>query len=651
MPPGDSLRVLYLAQAESDTVPALDTLRRAGFAVACDLARDRAAFTARLVEHYDVVLAELALPGWTGMEALALLRERAADLPFILVTGSLDSEAAVACVRQGASDYVRNDHLDRLPQAVTHALAARRLRAEHHQARRALADSERRFRSLALATSDLIWITDAAGRMRGRLARWQSYTGQTQAQLAGSGWLEVLHPDDRARMRESLERGLADALPFEHELRIRAADGNFHVFAFKAVPVKTAEGALLEWIGSAKDVTAHRELERQFLHAQRLEAVGQLAGGIAHDFNNILTSVLGFSQFLLDQFPADSPYRADVEEIYRAAELAAALTRKLLAFSRRQPVNPQVLDLNEATQDACRMLTRLLGEDVRLELDTSARPAVVKADPGQLEQVVLNLAVNARDAMPQGGRLRIRTFTSRLADGLLHGGGVVPPGEYAVLSVADEGSGMTPDVLGRIFEPFFTTKGGTRGSGLGLSSVYGIVQQAGGHIVVQSTAGRGSTFDLYFPAAEAEPAPATVQRPVGAVRGDEAILLVEDQPAIRLLVQRTLTRAGYSVLPAENGDQARSLAKQAAHLDLIVMDVLLPGERGPRVACDLRVLHPAARLLFISGNLDVADEAGLPDGPQWFLQKPFNPEQLLSTVRAALDAPLHSGIAPGAQPT
>ena len=652
MPPGASLlRVLYLAQAESDAAPALDALRRVGFTVACDLARGRSEFAARLAERYDLVLSGFTLPGWTGMEALTLLRERGDDAPFILVTGSLDTEAAVAYVRQGASDCLLQDQLDRLPQAVTRALSERKLREEQRQARRALTDSERRFRSLALAMSDLIWITDAAGRMRGRLARWQSYTGQSQDQLAGYGWLDALHPEDRAGWRESLERGITGTLPFEHEVRIRAADGSFHVFAFTAVPVKNADGGLLEWIGGGKDVTAHRELERQFLQAQRLEAVGQLAGGIAHDFNNILTSVLGFSQFLVDQLPPDSPYRSDAEEIYRAGELAAALTRKLLAFSGRQPVNPQVVDLNDAIQDACRMLTRLLGEEVRLELETRARPALVKADPGQLEQVVLNLAVNARDAMPQGGRLRIRTSATRLDAGLLHDAGVVPPGAYTVLRVADEGTGMTPEVLSRIFEPFFTTKGGTRGTGLGLSTVYGIVQQAGGHIVVQSAASRGSTFELYFPAAASEPARVTAQRPLGTKSGGEAILLVEDQPAIRELAQRSLTRAGYSLLTAEHGDQARSVARNAPRVDLIVMDVQLPGERGPRVASDLRELHPAARLLFMSGNLGVAEEECLPDGMQWFLQKPFSPEQLLAAVRAALDAPLPSGIAPGGRRT
>ena len=764
MPSADPpLRILYLEADQASADPALETLRRAGLELHCDVVVQRAEFETRLRQSYDLVLAGYGLSGWTGMDALALLRKSGSDLPFILVTGSLDTDAAVACVRQGASDYVLKSHLGRLPQAVTRALTERALRHEHRLARRALAESERRFRSLVLATTDLIWIADKSGQVTGRLARWQQVTGQTQEQLAGMGWLEAVHPDDRGALRNALERGSAAGTPIECEVRIHNSGGDFRRYAFKAVPVKSSEGALLEWIGSANDVTdhataeqalkeselryralieatfdavvitdrgtvveanpgfgelfaaprdallntrledlvepesraefasrlssgqpqrfsffahardgrrleleavtrgairaghtiqltalrdhtAHRELERQFLHAQRLEAVGQLAGGIAHDFNNILTSVLGFSQFLLDQLPPDSPYRSDAEEIYRAGELAAVLTRKLLAFSRRQPAHPQVIDLNEATEAACGMLGRLLGEDIRVELELQARPALVKADSGQLEQVVLNLAVNARDAMPHGGRLGVRTRTADLSAGLLHSGGVIPRGRYVVLSVKDEGIGMSPEIQSHIFEPFFTTKGGNKGTGLGLSTVYGIVQQSGGHIVVQSAPGQGTSFDLYFPATQSGASRPQVLRPLGATPGDEHILLVEDQDSIRTLTERVLKRAGYTVLSAESGAAARDVARRTERIHLIVMDVLLPGERGPRVAEELLALHPAAKLVYVSGTSSSSDESGLP-AMQWFLQKPFTTEQLLSTVRSALDAPTES-VAP-----
>ncbi|HEV8151169.1 MAG TPA: response regulator [Gemmatimonadales bacterium] len=621
-------------------------LRRAGFELAHELATNRAEFEAALAgPPVDLVLSGYALRDWTGMAALALLRERGLAVPFILVTGTLDTDAAVGCIRQGASDYVLREHLGRLPQAVTQALHERQLREESRQARRLLAESERRFRALTLASADLLWVADRAGRVSGRLARWQSFTGQSETELAGYGWLEAIHPEDRNTLCEALDRAVAGAAAFDTEFRLRRPEGSYRRFAFKGVPVKASDGTLLEWIGSANDITERSELQQQLFHAQRLEAVGQLAGGIAHDFNNILTSVLGFSQFLLEQLPEESPHRADALEIYRAGELAALLTRKLLAFSRRQAVHPEVLDLSRAVEEGAPLLGRLLGQDIRLELETRARPALVSADPGQLEQVVLNLAVNARDAMPQGGRLLIRTSEVSLASGLLHAHGVVPPGRYVLLSVADRGVGMTADVVDHIFEPFFTTKG-MRGSGLGLSTVYGIVRQSGGYVVVQSTPGAGTRFDLYLPAAAAAPATPSVARPHGAAWGDEALLVVEDQPAIRALVQRVLSSAGYAVLLAENGDEARLLARRATRLHLIIMDILLSGERGPELAGELRELHPSARILFISGNTGLADEAHLPEGSHWFLQKPFGPEQLLTTVRAALDAPTASTIAP-----
>ncbi|HEV8453281.1 MAG TPA: ATP-binding protein, partial [Gemmatimonadales bacterium] len=247
--------------------------------------------------------------------------------------------------------------------------------------------------------------------------------------------------------------------------------------------------------------------------------------------------------------------------------------------------------------------------------------------------------------MPQGGRLRIRTSATTLSEGLLHAGGMIPPGRYCVLSVADEGTGMPPEVLSRIFEPFFTTKGGTRGTGLGLSTVYGIVEQLGGHLVVQSAPGRGSSFELYLPMLEAT-ATVMVQRPMGVALGDEVILVVEDLGAIRSLAQRTLSRAGYRVVTAESGEEARMAGRRAPRIDLIVMDVMLPGERGPAVARELKELHPAARIIYVSGNLGMREEDSSPDGQQWFLQKPFSPEQLLSIVRTALDAPVQSGVAP-----
>ena len=633
-----ALRVLYLERDEAAAAPALAALRASGQSLSFEVVGDRVRFES-LRGRYDIVLSAYQLDGWSALDALVILRSRGSELPFIVVNEMLEPEDAMACIRAGAADWVRQDELARLPEAVARARADAELRTESRRSRRALAQSERRFRALALATSDLISLCDRLGRVHGRLTRWQGYTGQSVSQLQGYGWLEAIHPDERGLLRDALEQP-GTPTPFTREARIRAADGAYRVFRLQGVPIRSViDDTLVEWILGASDITEEREREALVLTAQRLEAVGQLASGIAHDFNNLLTSIMGFSQFLVDQLPPDNPYRSDAEEIYRAGELAAILTRKLLAFSRRQPIHPQPLDLNRAVEEACHLLGRLLGEHIRLELVLKARPALVKADAGAIEQLVLNLAVNARDAMPQGGRLRISTRLAELPAGLLHAGGVVPGGRWIVLTVADEGTGMPPDVLVRIFEPFFTTKGGSRGTGLGLSTVHGIVQQQKGHIVVQSEPQRGSTFELYFPAL-VELEPPRVARPLGAGSGSETILLVEDQAAIRTLAERTLRRAGYTVLSAESGSAARELAGRTGSIQLVVMDVLLPGERGPRVARELKRLHPEAGLLFISGHdqLETEDSLAAGPGPHWFLQKPWSPDQLLSMVRAALDA-------------
>jgi len=630
MPRADSpLRILYLEANQASAAPALEALHRAGVALSCDLVTGRSQFEAQLGNGYDLVLAGYAVSGWTGVDALALLRERGSHLPFILVPERLDTDTALACLRQGASDCVLKDQLSRLPQAVAKALSERALR-----------ESELRYRALIEATFDAVVITEQGTIVEANQG-FGALFGAPGEQLLHTRLEDLVEPESRSEFTARLN---AEA-PQRFSVVVHTRDGR--PLELEAVSRPSIREGRAVQVTALRDYTAQRELERQFLHAQRLEAVGQLAGGVAHDFNNILTSVLGFSQFLLDQLPADSPFRSDAEEIYRAGELAAVLTRKLLAFGRRQAAHPQVIDLNEATEAACRMLSRLLGEDIRVELELQARSAMVKTDPGQLEQVVLNLAVNARDAMPQGGRLRIRTTLVELSAGLRHAGGMIPRGRYVVLGISDEGTGMTPEVQSHIFEPFFTTKGGTRGTGLGLSTVYGILQQSSGHVVVQSTLGRGSSFELYFPAAEVDQARPKVLRPLGAAPGDEQILLVEDQASIRALAERVLKRAGYTVLTAESGDEARSVARAAGRIHLIMMDVLLPGERGPRVAQDLRTMHPGARLVYVSGTSGVPGESGLP-ATRWFLQKPFTAEQLLSTVRAALDAPAES-IAPEAE--
>jgi nitrogen-specific signal transduction histidine kinase/CheY-like chemotaxis protein len=403
------------------------------------------------------------------------------------------------------------------------------------------------------------------------------------------------------------------------------------------------------------DVTEKKELEHQFLQSQKMEAIGRLAGGVAHDFNNLLTVVSGYSDILLSRLSWNDPDREWIREIHKAGEQAAALTRQLLAFSRKQVLEPRVVNLNEVVADIERMLCRLIGEDVQLATAFAPRLRSVKVDPGQIEQVILNLAVNSRDAMPQGGKLTIETANvsgvqiadRRLQNEKTPGGGESLPGrslpichrDYVLLAVSDTGCGMRPEVLEHIFEPFFTTKAAGKGTGLGLATVYGIVQQSTGFIRVYSEPGWGTTFKIYFPAVESstrsEESAFRVEAPLG---GDETILVVEDDAAVRTLIRLALVSHGYTVLVAERGEEAIRLAgSHAGPIHLLVTDVVMP-EMGGREAADrLTALRPGLKVLYVSGYTDDAVvRHGVLEAQAHFMQKPFAPSALVAKVRQIL---------------
>jgi CheY-like chemotaxis protein len=370
-----------------------------------------------------------------------------------------------------------------------------------------------------------------------------------------------------------------------------------------------------------------------------LEALGRLAGGIAHDFNNLLTAILGTAQILLEDLGPD-PRRADAEEIRDAAQRAAALTNQLLAFSRRQLLQPEVLNCNELIADLQRMLRRLLSEDVELRTALAPDLGAVRADPAQLEQVVMNLAINARDAMPAGGVLTIATSNVELHEPPTGEAFVVRPGAYVKLTVTDTGTGMDDATRARIFEPFFTTKELGQGTGLGLATVYGIVKQSDGYIWVTSQAGRGSTFETYLPRVTEKPKRLERIAASGPVRGTETVLLVEDEEAVRALAARVLTSHGYTVLAAGRGDEALALAgSHAGAIHLVVADVVMPGMSGRDVLDRLRARRSDVRVLFVSGytDEDVVRHGVLEEGAA-FLAKPFTPDSLLRKVRDTLDA-------------
>ena len=395
------------------------------------------------------------------------------------------------------------------------------------------------------------------------------------------------------------------------------------------------------------ETTAMKELEAQFRQAQKMEAVGQLAGGIAHDFNNVLTAISSFSQLLLADLPDDSPHRADVREIRSAADRAATLTRQLLAFSRKQLLQPVALDLNEVVEGLEEMLRRLLSEDVELLCRLAPDLDLANADRGQLEQIVMNLAVNARDAMPQGGRLTIETRNADVDEAYAGRAGELVPGRYVTLSVSDTGVGMDAATQARIFEPFFTTKPAGRGTGLGLSTVFGIVKQSGGHVTVYSEPGNGTTLRIYLPRDERASAafPHTLRAEATLPHGTETILLVEDDPAVRVVASRILSRQGYRVLEAPTPAAAEGIvAMHQGVIDLVITDLVLPGMSGRELAELLHAVEPTLKVIYMSGYTDDAViRRGLIERGMPFLAKPFSVEELLRRVRDTIDGVQRSG--------
>ena len=415
----------------------------------------------------------------------------------------------------------------------------------------------------------------------------------------------------------------------------------FLLFAF--LSLGSLSGLLLAAIMAERDdaLTKRLLLEEQLRHSQKMEAVGRLAGGIAHDFNNLLTAIIGYTEIVLTSLDPKDDRRADAEEIGRAAMRAADLTRQMLAFSRRQVLQPKIIDLNIALSKVEPMLRRVIGEDISMTVTGKATIAFVRVDPGQVEQVVMNLVVNARDAMPKGGRLTVETGDAVLDDAALADSPDARPGAYVMLSVSDTGTGMSPEVRARIFEPYFTTKDVGKGTGLGLSTAYGIVRQSEGHISVSSEIGLGTTFRIYLPRSEA-PAPSAME--AGGEKmpdGTEHILLVEDDASVRRLSKELLVRLGYSVTEAASGRAGLALGSDdTRHFDLALCDVILGDMSGPAVAEALSALRPAIRVLYMSGYTDEAIvRTGVLEEGKPFLQKPFTPMQLAKKVREVLDEP------------
>jgi PAS domain S-box-containing protein len=505
----------------------------------------------------------------------------------------------------------------------------------------ALRKSEMRFRAVIENVDDMIVIVGPDARRQYVSPAMSRILDYTQEELLALTAQEMIHPSDWPAIRELIRAVLlTPGGTVSGQARYRHKDGSWRIFdgaMINLLDVPGVEGIVV----NLRDVTEQAALEGELRQAQKMESVGQLAGGVAHDFNNLLTVITGRIGFLIGAPNINEDQDSDLAEIRKAAERAAELTHQLLAFSRKQLLQPRVLDLNRTLDDFEPMLRRLIGEDIRIRIERGYELGSVSADPGQLQQILMNLALNARDAMPAGGVMKFRTANETIANGVAPSATQVEPGAYVMLEVTDTGVGMDTATQARIFEPFFTTKGQGKGTGLGLSTVYGIVKQSGGGISVSSIQGSGTVFCVYFPRIDgyalAEPAEKRQESPLS---GTETILLVEDETSVRQLVERVLRSRGYDVLAATDGADAVRLASDAGlAVDLVLTDIVMPEMSGRELVEALHTGRPALRVLYMSGYTD--DEIvrrGLHDPGMSFIQKPFTAENLAMHVRKALDA-------------
>jgi two-component system cell cycle sensor histidine kinase/response regulator CckA len=516
------------------------------------------------------------------------------------------------------------------------------------QAEAELRQSEQKLRLMAESIQDVFWMaTVGMEKMVYVSPAYEQIWGRSCAELYQYplSFIEGIHPEDRERVRSGIAAGEAQGVPWSEEYRVVKPDGAVRWIQDRGFPVRDDQGRIIWFTGVATDVTECKVLEQQLLQAQKMEAVGRLAGGVAHDFNNLLMAIMGYSELMRAKVHRGDPLYQHLENILRAGDQASALTQQLLAFSRRQIVRPQVIDLKQVIHDLETMLQRVLGEDIELEIISDPMPMVVKGDPGHLSQIIMNLVVNARDAMPRGGRLTLKTAPVDFPMGCHTRFGLTPPGAYVALEVRDTGVGMDEATQAHIFEPFFTTKEMGKGTGLGLSTVYGIVKQSGGYLDLASEPGQGAAFTIYLPRLEGAVQQPRAKIPITeALRGEETILLVEDEDVLRALLAKFLRLYGYAVLEARHGGEALLICERhQGPIQLMVTDVVMPQMSGRELADRLIPLRPEMQVLYMSGYTDdIMVHHGVADLSVPFLQKPFKPIELARLV--------HNVLHPGGQP-
>jgi two-component system cell cycle sensor histidine kinase/response regulator CckA len=585
--------------------------------------------------RHDIYLIDYCLGEYSGVDLVKRIVESGCKALVIMLTGQGERRVDIEAITAGAADYL-------IKGAITSSGLERSFRHafERRRAAEALQQSEQRYRDIVENAHDIIYSHDLAGNYTSMNAAAERITGYSCEEALTMNFVQTVAPDFVARAREMVAGKLAGIEAMAYDLDIIAKDGHRISVEINSSLI-LRDGTPVGMQGTARDVTERKELEGQLRQSQKMEAIGRLAGGIAHDFNNLLTAINGYSELSMMRLEVEDPLLSNLQEIKKAGDRAASLTRQLLAFSRKQVLQPKVLDLNLIVSDMERMLPRLIGEDIELQTVLEPELGSIKVDPGQIEQIILNLAVNARDAMPRGGKLTIETRNTVLDHEYARKHIAVTPGRFVMLAVSDSGTGIDPQLQSRIFEPFFTTKEMGKGTGLGLATVYGIVKQSGGNVWVYSEVGLGTTFKVYLPRTDEEVQ--TYKRPSvngGGLFGTETVLLVEDEEVVRQLACEVLRGCGYQLLDAANGKEALLTCESYPQpIHLLVTDVIMPGMSGPELAGRLSKPRPEMKTLYMSGYADNAIiHQGVLDNGADFIQKPFSTDDLALKVREVLDA-------------
>ena len=653
-----TLRVLNVEDSERDMALLTLHLSRAGYEISAERVETREAMRAALESReWDVILCDYSMPQFDALQAVALRNEMGLDIPLIIISGTVGEEIAVEVMRAGAQDYLMKDNLMRLAPAIErelHETANRRARRQAEEEKAQLISEieqqRRRLNNIVASVPGIVWEVSSRPDSTDQQVEFVSDYIETMLGYSAEEWLStpalwksIVHPADQERVtREVAEIFASGASSGRQEFRWVARNGREYWGESHVAIISDPDGKPLGMRGVTIDISERKLLEEQFRQAQKMEAVGQLAGGIAHDFNNLLTAISGYSQLALRALGAEDPLRRYIEEVKKAGDRAAALTRQLLAFSRKQVLQPKVLDLNFIVLDLEKMLRRLIGENIELSTVLNPDLGSIKIDPGQMEQVIMNLVVNARDAMPEGGKLLIETENVYLSDNYTKQHIGVSPGPYVMLAISDTGMGMEEETQEHIFEPFFTTKELGKGTGLGLSTVYGIIKQSEGSIWVYSEVGEGTTFKIYLPRVDEGAQHYTKSLETDAnLHGSETILLAEDEEIVRNLAREVLESYGYHVLEAANGGSALLICEQYKEtIHLLLTDVIMPEMSGHTLVERLAGLRPQMKVLYMSGYTDsgMAQRGVMAEGAH-FIQKPFSPRDLMRKIREVLNEP------------